>query len=80
MVRNVMGEAALKQRKDSEQENMTLQKDMSEKGLVFNNVDRSAFQKALRTAGYYEQWKQKFGEEAWKHLKPYSELSLTITT
>ncbi len=73
VVRRVMGEAALRQRNDSEQENLTLQKEMSQKGLVFNNVDRSAFQRALRAAGYYEQWKQKFGEEAWQHLKPYSE-------
>jgi TRAP-type transport system periplasmic protein len=75
-IRSVMQKAALEQRKDSEQANVTLQSEMSQKGLAFNNVDRSAFQRALLSAGYYEQWKQKFGEEAWTHLKPYSEAAL----
>ncbi len=51
-IRSVMEKAALEQRKDSEQANVTLQKEMSEKGLAFNKVEGSALQRAQRYTGY----------------------------
>ena len=67
-----MSEAALKQRADSVELNVTLQQQMSEKGLIFNDVDRAPFREALREAGYYAEWKSKFGDEAWAELERYT--------
>jgi hypothetical protein len=42
------------------------------KGLTFNNVDKKPFQEALRAAGFYAEWKGKFGDEAWAILEKYA--------
>jgi len=38
-------------------------------GMVFNNVDREAFKKAIRDAGLYSQWKSSYGTQAWSLLE-----------
>ncbi len=45
---------------------------MKNKGLTFYTVDKKPFQQALRTAGFYAEWKQKFGDEAWAILEKYA--------
>ena len=39
------------------------------KGLSFNQCDTESFRAKLREAGFYKEWKQKFGPEAWGHLE-----------
>ena len=62
----------MKQRDDMAKLNATLEDELKEKGLTFNNVDKKPFQDALRTAGFYAEWKQKFGDEAWAILEKYA--------
>ena len=52
--------------------NATLESQLKEKGLTFNTVDKKPFQETLKTAGFYAEWRKKFGEEAWKMLEKYS--------
>ena len=40
--------------------------------MVFNQPDPAPFRAALSQAGYYKQWKETFGDEAWALLEKYS--------
>ena len=64
--------AGLKQRADVAAMNATLQKSLTEKGMVFNNAKADTFRNRLRQAGFYTEWKAKFGDEAWALLERYS--------
>jgi tripartite ATP-independent transporter DctP family solute receptor len=72
-VRDVVAEninaAALKEREDVAMLNATLQQDLTDKGLVFNKLDPAPFRDKLRAAGFYTEWKNKYGEEAWSLLE-----------
>ena len=57
------------QRADLDQMNVNLQKDLEEKGMVFNTVDKAKFQARLREAGFYKEWRERFGEQNWKLLE-----------
>jgi TRAP-type C4-dicarboxylate transport system substrate-binding protein len=52
--------------------NASLESELKAKGLAFNNVDKKPFQEALRSAGFYAEWKGKFGDEAWAILEKYA--------
>jgi tripartite ATP-independent transporter DctP family solute receptor len=64
--------AALDQRKENLRLNLSLQADLEKKGLIFNKPDPSSFRAALTKAGFYSEWRDKFGPEAWKLLEKYS--------
>ena len=68
VARNING-AALKEREDVRQLNDSLQGDLTQKGMVFNKTDAEKFRAALRTAGFYAEWKDKYGAEAWAALE-----------
>ncbi len=61
--------AALKERADVAELSGGLQKDLTAKGMVFNQPDAAAFRAQLRNAGFYGQWKGKYGDEAWAILE-----------
>jgi tripartite ATP-independent transporter DctP family solute receptor len=61
--------AAIAQRADMAALNSSLQQELSAKGMVFNAPATAVFRDKLRTAGYYNEWKAKFGEEAWAILE-----------
>ena len=61
--------AAVKERDDVAKLNASLQQDLAAKGLVFNQPDPAPFRDKLRSAGFYTQWKAKYGEEAWTILE-----------
>jgi len=61
--------AALKERDDVAKLNATLQADLASKGLAFNQPDPAPFRDKLRSAGFYTQWKTKYGDEAWAILE-----------
>jgi TRAP-type C4-dicarboxylate transport system substrate-binding protein len=61
--------AAVAQRADIAALNSNLQQDLSSKGMVFNTPQTEPFREKLRSAGYYTEWKSKFGAEAWATLE-----------
>jgi len=65
-------DAARKQREDNARLNADLQKSLEKKGLIFNTVDAAVFQTALRSSGFYTQWRGKFGTELWSALQQYA--------
>src|SRR5215475_5114845 len=68
----LLNAGAVKQREDMAKLNATLEAQLKEKGLTFNTVNKKPFQEALKTAGFYAEWRQKYGEDAWKILARYS--------
>ena len=64
--------AATNQRADIRLLNDTLRTKLEERGMVFNSPDPEPFRETLRTSGYYQEWKGKFGDEAWALLEKYS--------
>jgi TRAP-type transport system periplasmic protein len=65
-------EAAVKEREDVAKLNASLADDLKAKGMVFNTPDAEAFRAALRKAGFYAEWKDKYGAEAWGLLEKYA--------
>ena len=61
--------AGVKERADVAKLNANLQQDLAGKGLVFNALDPAPFRDKLRSAGFYTEWKGKYGEEAWAILE-----------
>ena len=66
--RNI-NEEALRQRSEVEQMNATLQSELQKRGLEFHKVDNAAFRNKLVAAGFYVEWKKRYGEEAWALLE-----------
>jgi TRAP-type C4-dicarboxylate transport system substrate-binding protein len=71
LVETELGTAAVQDRKDIAALNDSLSESLKKKGLVFNEVDTEPFKAQLRKAGFYAQWKGKFGDEAWTLLEKY---------
>jgi tripartite ATP-independent transporter DctP family solute receptor len=67
-----LNEAAVAERADIAKLNGELRADLEKKGMVFNTPNTELFRDALRKAGFYDEWKQKFGPEAWAALEKYS--------
>ena len=68
VARNVNG-AAMKAREDTEKLNANLQTELTAKGFVFNQPDLKPFREKLKQAGFYAEWKGKYGDEAWAILE-----------
>jgi tripartite ATP-independent transporter DctP family solute receptor len=68
VARNVNA-AARKEREDIAKLNDTVQAGLTQKGMVFNQTDAEKFRTALRDAGFYKEWKQKYGAQAWGVLE-----------
>jgi tripartite ATP-independent transporter DctP family solute receptor len=67
-----LNEGALAERADVAKLNATLRTDLEKKGLVFNAPANEPFRDVLRKAGFYVDWKQKYGADAWAILEKYS--------
>jgi tripartite ATP-independent transporter DctP family solute receptor len=67
-----INQAAVDQRSDVEKLNVALEKTLSGKGLAFNRPQLKPFQEALAKAGFYAEWRKKFGDEAWSVLAKYA--------
>ena len=61
--------AAVNARVDTEKLNATVRQELTAKGLTFNQPDVAPFREKLRAAGFYSEWKGKYGEEAWAILE-----------
>jgi len=64
--------AALAERNDLQTLAASVQGQLEKQGLVFNKVDPAAFRAVLKQAGFYAQWRDKYGPEAWTVLEKYS--------
>jgi tripartite ATP-independent transporter DctP family solute receptor len=64
--------AALAERNDVRRLNNSVEVELKVKGLTFNTVDTTAFRGTLKKAGFYKDWKAKYGADAWAILEKYS--------
>jgi tripartite ATP-independent transporter DctP family solute receptor len=62
-------DAGMLQREDLKKMNQSIQGDLASKGLKFNQPKSDTFQAALRQAGFYKEWRDKFGDQAWGLLE-----------
>lgn len=69
IVSAAINDAGMKQRDDIRRLNETLQADLAGKGLAFNKSNPDSFRARLREAGFYAEWKERFGAEAWGLLE-----------
>ncbi len=69
IVSREINRAALEERSDVAKLNAELQGKLAGAGLQFNPVDATAFRDQLRTAGFYKEWRGKYGDEAWGVLE-----------
>ena len=67
-----MTDAVVKQRDDIRRLNNGLEAQLKAKGLTFNTPDSKTFRDALSKAGFYAEWRGKFGDEAMAKLEKYS--------
>lgn len=70
--RRRINEAGLAERADVERLNQTLADTLRKQGMVINVPDQAPFRQTLKDAGFYTQWRQKYGESAWALLEKYA--------
>src|SRR5438874_2612023 len=61
--------AGVREREDVAKLNAGLQQELAGKGLVFNQPNVAPFREKLRSAGFYAEWKGKYGDQAWELLE-----------
>ena len=61
--------AGLKQRADIKALNDGIQADLAAKNLAFTHPAPESFRAKLRESGFYAEWKDRFGSEAWGLLE-----------
>jgi len=61
--------AAVKEREDTAKLNATVREELAGKGLIFNQPAVAPFRDKLRKAGFYAEWKGKYGDQAWSLLE-----------
>ncbi|MFB9124015.1 TRAP transporter substrate-binding protein [Paraburkholderia dipogonis] len=66
---DAFNQSALKQREDVRKLNDAAVADLQSKGLSINRPAPDTFRAALRQAGFYAEWKSKFGNQAWDLLE-----------
>ncbi|MGE0751785.1 MAG: TRAP transporter substrate-binding protein [Variibacter sp.] len=67
-----LNQSALDQRADIAKQNDTFKADLTSKGMEFHKVDPKPFRDKLQSAGFYKEWKGKYGEEAWAILEKFT--------
>ncbi|MDE2516099.1 MAG: TRAP transporter substrate-binding protein [Rhodospirillales bacterium] len=69
IVADELNRAALEERDDIAKLNASVEADLKSKGLQFIEVDKPAFRAKLKSAGFYAEWKKKYGDHAWGLLE-----------
>ncbi len=67
-----LNQSAEDQRRDVAALTNSLQKDLEAKGMQFHTVNKDAFRDKLRQAGFFAEWKGKYGDEAWAVLEKFT--------
>ena len=68
---NALNDSGRKQREDIAKLNTSLQADLEAEGMTFRHPDPEQFRSVLTEKGFYIQWHEKFGDEAWSCLEKY---------
>lgn len=63
------GKAALPEREDIARLSVSLEGELTAKGMQFITPEREGFRRRLRESGYYRHWREKFGNTAWRLLE-----------
>jgi tripartite ATP-independent transporter DctP family solute receptor len=66
---SAFNDAVLKERADVRALNDSTAEDLKAKGMTFNTAKADSFRAALAKAGFYEEWRKKFGDDAWALLE-----------
>ncbi len=69
IVRREFAQSMHDQRADEQRLDASLKGELEQKGMTFVEVDKPAFQAALRKTTFYTDWKVKFGDEGWAALQ-----------
>ena len=69
IVARELNRSAEDERADIAKLNDTVAADLKANGLEFFEVDKDSFRDALKKAGFYTEWKKKFGDQAWGILE-----------
>ncbi len=72
LVQSAVNDAGVLQRADVRKLNDSLLDDLKGHGMKINQVDNMAFRGKLRSAGFYADWHQRFGDQAWALLEKYT--------
>ena len=72
MLEQNLTKAAMAERDDLAKADESVRAALAVKGLVFNTPGPAPFQAALKAKGFYAQWKQTYGAEAWAMLEHYT--------
>jgi TRAP-type transport system periplasmic protein len=67
-----LNRAALDMRADLATLNSSLRTELATKGLTFNEPKQEPFRQRLVKAGFYNEWRQKYGDEAWALLEKHT--------
>jgi tripartite ATP-independent transporter DctP family solute receptor len=71
IVAKAFNDVALLEREDLARLDRTLQADLEKKGVTFTKPDLATFRDKLRAAGFYKEWREKIGPEAWALLEKH---------
>jgi tripartite ATP-independent transporter DctP family solute receptor len=69
IVEREFNRSALDERKDIAALNDSLKATLTAKGLTFVDTNAADFRAALKSAGFYSDWRGKFGAQAWSTLE-----------
>lgn len=72
IVRRELRQSVMDQRADEARLDAGLKATLRGKGMTFVEVDKPAFQDALRKTSFYADWKARFGDAAWAALQAVS--------
>jgi TRAP-type transport system periplasmic protein len=72
LISRVFDDETVKQREDVARMNVELEAALKDKGLVFNRPEKDQFREHLSKAGFYADWKKKYGPQAWTTLEKYA--------
>ena len=64
-----LNEAGVNERADVEALNATLKEELISNGMKINEPEAASFRQKLKDAGFYAEWKGKYGDEAWSILE-----------
>ena len=64
-----LNEAGVNERADVEALNATLKEELISNGMKINEPEAASFRQKLKDAGFYAEWKGKYGDDAWANLE-----------
>lgn len=72
VLERALNASALAERADLAKMDASMQAQLTKHGVAFNTPDPTPFQAKLKQAGFYRQWQQTYGMNAWQTLEQYS--------